>query len=67
VNRESSMMKVRICALILFLIPSVAAGAVCRHDTATKLPITGVKGSLQNPCFIASSGGVLAFTNFTVR
>jgi TolB protein len=60
-------MKARICALILFLIPSVAAGAVCRHDAATKIPITGVKGSLQNPCFVAASGGALAFTNFTIR
>jgi len=39
----------------------------CRHDTATKIPIRGIKGSRQNPCFISSTGNLLAFTNFTTR
>lgn len=39
----------------------------CRHDTATKIPIRGVKGSRQNPCFISPTGNLLAFTNFTTR
>lgn len=36
-----------------------------RRDSATALAITGVAGSLQNPCWLP--GGNLAFTNFRTR
>ena len=36
-----------------------------RRDSATPLAITGVDGSLQNPCWLP--GGKLAFTNFRTR
>ena len=41
------------------------AGAGTRRDLATRIPITGVSGSLQNPCWLP--GGKLAFTNFRTR
>ena len=39
----------------------------CRSDSATMIPITNYKGSLQNPCFVSRTGQTLALTNFTVR
>jgi TolB protein len=44
-----------------------AQASSCRHDSAKRIPITSVKGSIQNPCFVSSDGDVLAFTNFTTR
>lgn len=43
------------------------ATSSCRHDSAKQIPIAGVKGSIQNPCFVSPAGKVLAFTNFTTR
>ena len=42
------------------------AATACRADTATQIPVTGLKGSLQNPCF-SPNGEELVFTNFTTR
>lgn len=65
--KGASVTKACICAVVALLLSTVAAGAACRHDTAIRIPITGVKASLQNPCFISPNGSVLAFTNFTIR
>ncbi|MDR6289210.1 TolB protein [Inquilinus ginsengisoli] len=40
--------------------------AACRSDAAREIPVTGVAGSLQNPCFAPDSQS-LAFTNFKRR
>jgi len=67
-NRCVDEMLARGCIIILLLsIANQASAQSCRQDTAMKIPITGVKGSLQNPCFISLTGSLLAFTNFTTR
>lgn len=65
-NRFVRQIGARTCVVsLLFGIAGRAGAQSCRQDTAIKIPITGVKGSLQNPCFISSTGSFLAFTNYT--
>ena len=53
-------------AAVLAASPVVAAAQACRGDTAKPIPVTGLAGSLQNPC-PSPDGTALAFTNFKRR
>ncbi|MGO1081017.1 hypothetical protein [Inquilinus sp. CA228] len=53
-------------AAVLAASPVVAAAQTCRGDTAKPIPVTGLAGSLQNPC-PSPDGTALAFTNFKRR
>ncbi|WP_342238071.1 TolB family protein [Inquilinus sp. OTU3971] len=53
-------------AAVLATSPVVAAAQTCRGDTAKPILVTGLAGSLQNPC-PSPDGTALAFTNFKRR
>jgi TolB protein len=48
----------------LFALPTAVAPAASRSDGARQIPIKGLKGSLQNPCFAPDSQRI-AFTQWT--
>jgi TolB protein len=50
-------------ALALTLLPGAAVSAPSRSDGATRIPITGLKGSLQNACY-SPNGKRLAITQW---
>lgn len=53
-------------AAVLAASPVAAAAQTCRGDAAKPIPVTGLAGSLQNPC-PSPDGTALAFTNFKRR
>ncbi|WP_179221949.1 PD40 domain-containing protein [Inquilinus limosus] len=53
-------------AALLAASPLAAVAQTCRGDAARPVPVTGVAGSLQNPC-LSPDGTALAFTNFKRR
>ncbi|MFE0757234.1 TolB family protein [Inquilinus sp. NPDC058860] len=50
----------------LMAAPATAMAQTCRGDAAKPIPVTGLAGSLQNPC-PSPDGTALAFTNFKRR
>lgn len=55
-----------ISAFFLMPVVGMAAPDSCRSDSAKVIPITGYKGSVQNPCYSPQSDE-LAVTNFQKR
>jgi len=53
-------------AVLVFSATILSAQKKCRSDSARVIPITGYKGSVQNPCFSPASD-LLAVTNFQKR